>query len=95
MRFLSWLENGSTKDGEYYFDVIEKEDNSLSFRCNLPNEKDYNKDYYYYIDGKNIGYEEIDDSNNSFNSYRIMEIANDYIKVFCYKNSRTYTLYSN
>lgn len=85
----------STRDGEYYFDVIEKEDNSLSFRCNLPNEKNYNCDYYYYIDGKNIGYEQTDDSSNTFNSYRIIEITNDYIKVFCYKNSRTYTLYSN
>ena len=85
----------STRDGEYYFDVIEKEDNSLSFRCNLPNEKNYYYDYYYYIDGKNIGYKQTDDSSNTFNSYRIIEITNDYIKVFCYKNSRTYTLYSN
>ena len=93
--FFVMVGEWSTKDGNYYFDVIEKDDNSLYFRCNIPNEKDSSKEYYYSIDGKNIGYEEIDNDSNSFNSYRIEEIDEEYIKVFCYKNSKTYTLYLN
>lgn len=93
--FMVVVGEWTTSDGEYYFDFIEKESNDVSFRTNIPNQKNSEKDYYYYIEGKNIGYEEKDNENNSFNSYRIEEISEEYIKVFCYENSRIYTLYSN
>ncbi|MBQ4091654.1 MAG: hypothetical protein IJC64_05000 [Clostridia bacterium] len=91
--FFVLVGNWSTSDGEYWFDIVENEDNSLSFRTNLPNNKVYSKSYYYNIEGRIIGYEEIGDESNSFNAFRVSEIGDDYIKVYCFKNSQTYTLY--
>ncbi len=91
--FFIMVGEWTTSDGDYWFDVIENEDNSLSFRCNLPNNKVYGTTYYYDINGRNIGYAEGDSEEVSFNAYRIEEVGTDFMKIFCYKNSTTYTFY--
>ena len=75
-----------------YINIVETETNSLTFGSNLPNDKDSSKSYYYFIKGNIIGYESQTDSEDTINAYRIVEIGEDYVKVFCFKNSRTYTL---
>ena len=82
-----------TGDGKYYFDVIENADNSISTRTNIPSEKNSSKSYYYFINGNTIGYTQIDNEDIEFDAYRISEISENYIRVFCFKNSQTYTLY--
>ncbi len=93
--FFVIVGNWTTKDGEYWFNVIENDDNSLRLRCNIPNNKQTGTSYYYYIDGANIGFEEIGNTENTFNAYKVSEIGSNYIKIFCYKNSITYTLYQD
>ena len=91
--FFIMVGEWTTSNGDYWFDVIENENNSLSFRCNLPNNKLYGMTYYYVISGRNIGYSEGYSEDVSFNAYRIEEVGTDFIKIFCYKNSITYTFY--
>ncbi len=75
-----------------YINIIETDTNSLRFGSNLPSQKDTSKSYYYFVDGKIIGYQLQTDSTQIINAYRIVEIAEDYVSVFCFKNSRTYKL---
>ena len=82
-----WEDN----DGNY-INIVETDTNELTFGSNLPNDKDSSKSYYYFIKGNIIGYESQTDSEDTINAYRIVEIGDDYVKVFCFKNSRTYTL---
>ncbi len=75
-----------------YINIVETETNDLTFGSNLPNAKDSSKSYYYFIKGNIIGYKSQTNSEDTINAYRIVEIGEDYVKVFCFKNSRTYTL---
>ena len=85
---------GLWKDSDgNYINIVETETNDLTFGSNLPNDKDSSKSYYYFIKGNIIGYESQTNSDDTISAYRIVEIGDDYVKVFCFKNSRTYTLH--
>ena len=73
---------------------------------NLPNNKESGKDYYFYnayTDGSGLlnphqfGYENINNSTDKFLAFRIIDVSYSnnkwQIKIFCYSNSNTYTLY--
>ena len=84
---------GLWEDGDgNYINIVETSTNSLTFGSNLPNDKDGTKSYYYFIKGNIIGYESQTNSNEVINAYRIVEIGDDYVKLFCFKNARTYKL---
>ena len=91
--FFVLVGNWQSTSGDYYIDIIENDDNSISLRTNIPNQKDANYDYFYFTDGRNIGYERTDNSDLKFNAFKITEITENYIKVLCYQNSNIYTLY--
>ncbi len=84
----SWEDNNGN-----FINIVETETNDLTFGSNLPNDKDNSKSYYYFIKGNIIGYVSKTNEEDTINAYRIVEIGDDYVKVFCFKNSRTYTLY--
>ncbi len=75
-----------------YMNIVESERNALSFGSNLPNNQKSQKTYLYFIKDDLIGFVAIEDGEDSFNAYRIMEIADNYIRVFCFFNGRTYKL---
>ena len=70
----------------------EDEYNNLIFGCNLPNERDSQKTYFYSIKNRDISFSATDGS-DTFLAYRITDITEDYIKVLCFADSLTYTLY--
>ena len=75
-----------------YINIIETASNSLTFGTNLPNGKDNTKLYYYFIKGNIIGYMSQTNPEETINAYRIVEIGNDYVKLFCFENNVTYKL---
>ena len=89
--FFQWYEDGEG-DGERLW-------------TNLPNDQDDNKDYYFYnaysdgsgfLNPHQFGYENVNNSSDKFLAYRITDISYTgskwQIKIYCYSNSRTYTL---
>ncbi len=75
-----------------YINIVETATNSLTFASNLPNEKDSSKSYYYFIKGNIIGYQLQTNTDEIINAYRIVEITEDYVKVFCFEDACTYKL---
>ena len=81
------------KDSEgNYLKFAEKENNDAWLYTNLPNKKDFSKDYNYFIEGNLIGYYVQDDYSTKFNAFRIESISYDTIRVFCFKNDTYYIL---
>lgn len=92
--------------GGYYFkwsDSSDRQRRQLS--TNLPNGKEDNKEYYYfdhyYYHDWVFGYENKNDSKDSFDAYRVTKVnipapgdGDMYITVYCYSNEQTYVLYS-
>ena len=79
-------------------------DGSEYLATNLPNDKEDNKDYYFYHEGSGgfflslqFGYENKNDVFDKFLAYRIVDVyytgSKWQIKIYCYSNSMTYTLY--
>ncbi len=79
-------------DAGNYVNIVEKEDNSLGFGSNIPRATISSEQYYYFIDGRVIGYVQKDDTDVKINAYRITEIGKDFIKVYCFDNNRVYVL---
>lgn len=95
------------ENDSYYFQWYEDGDGSGEcLSTNLPNNKESNKDYYFYnayTDGSGylnphqFGYENINNDSDKFLAFRIVNVSYTsskwQIKIYCYSNSRTYTLY--
>ncbi len=62
---------------------------------NLPNDKREDKEYYYYIDNRAIGYYLKDDETSKFLSFRIVDISYNQVKIYCISNGLYYTLNNN
>lgn len=75
-----------------YINVVENATNDITFGSNLPNSKVASKSYYYFVEGRVIGYCLQSDQEQKISAYRIDEIGEDYIKIFCFKDSIVYTL---
>ncbi len=63
----------------------------------LPNDESDDKDYYYYVSTPDkFGYENQKNSSDKFLAYRITDVIYSnktwQIKIYCYSESRTYTL---
>ena len=94
------------ENSDYHFQWYEDGDGSGErLSTNLPNDKSYDKDYYFYNDyesfseyqnPRKFGYENINNSSDKFLAYRITAVSYTggkwQIKIYCYSNSRTYTL---
>jgi hypothetical protein len=94
------------ENSDYYFQWYEDgEGDGERLWTNLPNEMDDNKDYYFYnafsdgsgsLNPHQFGYENVNNSSEKFLAYRITDIrytgSKWQIKIYCYSNSRTYTL---
>ena len=82
----------TTWSGDYYLEFYENDSGSISSSYNLPwvaeprGTKYYDiEDMVYYFDG--------DNNNHLAKVYRFEIEDYDTLKVFCYKNNRTYTVY--
>ena len=94
------------EDSDYFFQWYENgEGDGERLLTNLPNNKDDNKDYYFYyaysdgsgfLNPRQFGYQNVNNSSYKFLAYRITDISYTgskwQIKIYCYSNSRTYTL---
>lgn len=94
------------ENSDYHFQWYEDGDGSGErLWTNLPSDEDYSKEYYFYVDydsfadyqnPRKFGYENVNNSSDKFLAYRITDISYTgskwQIKIYCYSNSRTYTL---
>ena len=64
---------------------------------NLPNDKDPNKSYYYLNDEdyRVFSYQNMNNTSEVFEAFRIVEVSEVGIKVYSYKNKITYSLSRN
>lgn len=88
---VEWKTTGGSR---FYW--YEDED-SARLSTSLPNDKDDNKDYFYYTSSPDkFGYENQKNSSDKFLAYRITEViysnSNWQVKIYCYSESRTLTL---
>lgn len=95
------------ENSDFYFHWYEDGDGSGErLGTNLPNDKESSKEYYFYndyTDGSGLlnphqfGYANINNSTDKFLAFRIIDVSYSnnkwQIKIFCYSNSNTYTLY--
>lgn len=82
----------STYSGDYYINFYENDSGSTSCEYNLPRVSEPSGTKYYDIEDM-IFYWENKDYKRLTKVYRFEIVDYDTIKVFCYKNNRTYTLY--
>lgn len=106
-QFSNFVFGKEWSNADYNFLWSDNGNGGKTLKTNLPNDKDYNKDYYFYTDNdKNssglryspteFGYENQNDENDKFLAYRIVDVTYSngkwQIRIYCYSNSRTYTL---
>lgn len=82
----------TTYSSDYYLNFYESDSGGTSSSFNLPWVAEPAGTKYYDIEDM-IYYWDDDDSNHLAKVYRFEFVDYDTIKVFCYKNNRTYTLY--
>ena len=80
-----------TKTGGYYF-KIKKSDTSASSEYNIP-WYDSNKKYYGIKEGRYILYNKDIDESGAVKQYKFTVVEKDQIKIYAYKDQKTYTLY--
>lgn len=83
--------NWTTYSGDYYLDFYENDEGGTNSSHDLPWVSKPSGTKYYDIE--DMIYYWDDDYNHLAKVYRFEIIDYDTIKVFCYKNNRTYTLY--
>lgn len=82
----------TTYSGDYYLNLYEDDDGSTSSEYNLPWVSKPSGTKYFDIASMIYVYED-GDGKELAKVYRFEIVDYDTIKVFCYKNNRTYTLY--
>lgn len=90
----------------YYFQWYDDGDGKQKLRTDLPNDKNNEKEYYFYTDSdrceglsyspSEFGYENQNDKTDKFLAYKIVDIAYSddkwQIRIYCYSNKQTYIL---
>lgn len=87
---LGEWENGST-----YLRLTVSDSDSFTLSSNLPNNKISLFSYTFHLEDCVISYQNKLIETDSFNAYKITQITNSYISVYCYKNSKIYKLYND
>lgn len=75
-----------------YFSVYEKQERDIWISYNLPTDKQEGKEYLFNINGNIIEFYQGDEETTRFNVFRIVDISHDKLNIFCYSNSKYYTL---
>lgn len=79
----------------YYFNLYQTgEENQITLSTDLPNDKDYNEDYYYfYYDYTHVfGYELQSDTDDEFDAYKIISVSEDKLVIYSYTTETRYNL---
>lgn len=89
--YISW------SNGTYTFRLSpDQESASQWLSADLPNDKKTGVAYNFFAEDNYTiyGYVNRADSNDKFYAYEIVSISEDEIKIYCYSNKQTYTLFS-
>ncbi len=81
-----------TYNGEYYISFYENEDGGTSSRYNLPWVSEPSGTKYYYIEDR-VYYYGNENNHRLAKVYRFEIVDFDTMRVYCFKNNRTYTVY--
>ena len=76
-----------TKNGNYYFKIDSKGSSSY----NLPSKS--NKEYYSIYDSVYVAFNKYRTENGAVKEFSITPVSKDEIKIYCYKDKKTYALY--
>lgn len=87
---LGEWENGST-----YFRLTVSDSDSFTLSSNLPSNKISLFSYTFQLEDRIISYQNKLIETDSFKAYKITQVTNSYISVYCFKNSKTYKLYND
>lgn len=86
-----------TNDDQYMTFVVDITDPSdFLMGSSLPNNKTEGEDYYFTHDENYtfLGYKNQNDVADRFNAFRILSIDEEQLRVYCYSDKETYTLYA-
>ncbi|ERJ11312.1 hypothetical protein [Haloplasma contractile] len=88
----------SNDDGHYFqVKLNDLNPNNSTLYSSLPTHIEEGKDYYYFTGGdwESIGLKNVDNFSDRFNAYRIESVSVKELELYCFKDGKTYTLYSD
>lgn len=88
----SFLEGEWENSAGYSFEMENTTSDVFFITTNLPSKKDPNAKYSFHIENQIVYYTNKANKNDSFGAYKILQVTNSSVSIYCYSNSKTYVL---